>query len=171
MAAFQVACMVLASWFRELKKSANDAEFAQAVGNAKSLLMGLVKLLSCNDPSTPNPDSHLPYSELARTYSKMRSEAASVLKQAESAGICLKGSCPPLDTINAENAIDIAMKVAAECTSFLASVDDKQSSGLDFVESMRQRLLATAGYLKLLQVRTDLWIHTIPYVVSVVLKI
>ena len=45
-----------------------------------------------------------------------------------------------------------AMKIAAESLSLHAAVDDKQSLGLDFIESMRQRLLATAGYLKLLQV-------------------
>jgi TATA-binding protein-associated factor len=146
MTAFQVACMVLASWFRELRKNASDADFCQAVGNTKSLNLKLIKLLSCNDPSTPNPDSHLPYAELARTYAKMRGEAALLLKHAESVGIFLKGPSSPLDTISAENAIDIAMKFAAESTSFHSSGDD------NVVESMRQRLLATAGYLKLLQV-------------------
>ena len=137
--------MVLAAWFRELRKSASDAD-------AKTLHMQLIRLLSFRDPSAPNPDSQLPYAELARTYSKMRNEAGSLMKQAESAGVYLKGHILPLEKIGAENAIDIAMKIAAESLSLHAAVDDKQSLGLDFIESMRQRLLATAGYLKLLQV-------------------
>lgn len=149
----QVASMVLISWFGELRKTASDSDFAQAVGATKAIRLQLLNLLSCCDPAVPTPDCQLPYTELARTYAKMRGEAASLIKHAECAGISLKdftSGLPPLEAISAEAAIDIAMKVTAEgCVH--GSMDDKQNSGLDFIESLRQRLLATAGYLKLLQ--------------------
>ncbi|MCO5611453.1 hypothetical protein L7F22_065706 [Adiantum nelumboides] len=149
----QVACMVLISWFGELRKYASDSDFAHALEISKVVRLQLLNLLACCDPACPSPGTQLPYSELARTYSKMRGEAASFLKQAENAGLNCKAilaEIPPLETIGAEAAVDIAMKVTADDT-LSQSTEDAKSAGLDFVESLRQRLLATAGYLKLLQ--------------------
>lgn len=152
----QVASMVLLSWFEELRKNASDSDFAHAVGVSKILRSQLLNLLSCWDSvATPSPGSQLPYTELARTYAKMRAEATTFLKQAESAGINSKeftAGLPPLETIGADAAVDIAMKVTADGTILQGPIEDIKNSGLDFVESLRQRLLATAGYLKLVQV-------------------
>eukprot|EP00250_Pteridium_aquilinum_P022032 c25285_g1_i2 orf=410-6568(-) len=150
----QVASMVIISWFEELRKNASDSDFSHAVATSKNLRIQLINLLACCDPAVPSPGSQLPYIELARTYGKMRGEAASFLKQAENAGINTKElttGLPPLETIGAEAAVDIAMKVTADGTILHGSMEDNKNSGLDFVESLRQRLLATAGYLKLLQ--------------------
>ncbi|KAI5064208.1 hypothetical protein GOP47_0020878 [Adiantum capillus-veneris] len=149
----QVACMVLISWFGELRKDASHSEFAHALEISKVLRLQLLHLLACCDPAFPSPGSQLPYTELGRTYAKMRGEAVSFLKQAENAGMNCKdilAGIPPLDTIGAEVAVDIAMNVTADDT-VPQSTEDSKSTGFDFVESLRQRLLATAGYLKLLQ--------------------
>lgn len=151
----QVASMVVISWFEDLRKNASDSDFAHAVGVSKILRSQLLNLLACWDSvATPSPGSQLPYTELARTYAKMRGEAATFLKQAESAGINSKefiAGLPPLETIGAEAAVDIAMKVTADGTVLQGPIEDIKNSSLDFVESLRQRLLATAGYLKLVQ--------------------
>lgn len=148
--------MVVISWFEDLRKNASDSDFAHAVGVSKILRSQLLNLLACWDSvATPSPGSQLPYTELARTYAKMRGEAATFLKQAESAGINSKefiAGLPPLETIGAEAAVDIAMKVTADGTVLQGPIEDIKNSSLDFVESLRQRLLATAGYLKLVQV-------------------
>ncbi|KAH7295287.1 hypothetical protein KP509_27G041200 [Ceratopteris richardii] len=149
----QVACLVVISWFKELRKIANDSDFSAAFENAKAIRIKLLELLACCDPALPTPSSHLPYTELTRTYAKMRGEIASFLKAAENAGISckevlLRGQLP--ETISAEAAVDIAMKVSADVTAAQSS-DDSNKGGFEFLESLRQRFLATAGYLRLLQ--------------------
>lgn len=151
----QVASMVLVSWFRELRKSPEKSNFIKAIEDTKALRLQLLELLGCGDPALPTPACQSPYAELTRTYAKMRGEAASLIKHAESAGLCSKMvsvGLPALEEMSAEVAIDVAMKtVTLEAPSTHGPADDKQNPGLELVESLRQRLLATAGYLKLVQ--------------------
>ena len=67
--------MVLISWFKEIK----DKELSESHGAMptfpKNVEKWLLNLLSCSDPTFPTKDSVLPYTELSRTFAKMRNEA------------------------------------------------------------------------------------------------
>eukprot|EP01018_Ginkgo_biloba_P007683 Gb_19667 [translate_table: standard] len=143
----QVASMVLVSWFKELPE-----RMVCAIDAVKPLRQRLLDLLACGDPAMPTQDSSLPYAELSRTYAKMRGEAAALIRIADTSGFFKNVfSCgiPPIDELTLDAAIDLSTKFSV--TKDTLTGDGKEKQTLESVESARQRLLATAGYLKCVQ--------------------
>ncbi|XP_021726401.1 TATA-binding protein-associated factor BTAF1-like [Chenopodium quinoa] len=149
----QISSMVLIAWFKEMKN--RDVSPAQGVNSAlfEQFKIWLLDLLACTDPSLPTKDSSLPYAELSRTYSKMRSEASHLLQAVESCGMLkdlLSTTSIDLGNLGMDDAVDFALKVVLpSCDSSVESPGEKLV--LDDVESSRQRLLTTTGYLKCVQ--------------------
>ncbi|XP_068640422.1 TATA-binding protein-associated factor BTAF1-like isoform X2 [Aristolochia californica] len=147
----QVASMVLVAWFKELKNRDPTGLPATFLGLVSQIRTWLVDLLACTDPALPTKDSVLPYSELSRTYSKMRNEASSLFRIVESSGMftgLLSAVKFDPDAVRVDDAISFASK--------LSLLDDhsKEASEkhiLDDIESSKQRLLSTSGYLKCVQ--------------------
>ncbi|XAR57644.1 Nucleoplasmin ATPase [Bertholletia excelsa] len=149
----QVASMVLISWFKEIKSrdlSGAAGFIPQFSDNFKTWLL---ELLGCTDPAFPTKDSLLPYSELSRTYTKMRNEAGQLLRGVESSGMLnnmLSTSKIDPENLSADDGINFASNLP------LLSIDTsgEESVGnniVDELESVKQRFLATAGYLKCVQ--------------------
>lgn len=144
--------MILISWFKEIKSRDVHENQGTSPGFPSHLTNWLLDLLACSDPTFPTKDSLLPYLELSRTYSKMRGEACQLLHAMESSGMfddllaTTKFEC---ETLSADDAINLASKVPALCNDN----DGNDSLGLlDDVESAKQRLITTSGYLKCVQV-------------------
>ncbi|EFJ06187.1 hypothetical protein SELMODRAFT_186944 [Selaginella moellendorffii] len=125
---------------------------APVISAFRPLTSYLQVLLLQIEPSHPTPDSSLPYAELSRTYAKMRAEVAALVKHAEASNFGLPVDLQPVENMSVEAAIDAAMKFIPleECNGAVS--DEKTCSARDMMESARQRLLATAGYLKCVQV-------------------
>lgn len=149
----QISSMVLISWFKEMKNG--EVSPAQGVNSAlfEQFKNWLLDLLACTDPSLPTKDSTLPYAELSRTYSKMRNEASHLFHAVESCGMLkdlLLTSNIDLGNLGMDDAVNFALKVVLP--SYDCSVESSaEKLVLDDVESSRQRLLTTAGYLKCVQ--------------------
>ncbi|KAG9442446.1 hypothetical protein H6P81_018300 [Aristolochia fimbriata] len=147
----QVASMVLVAWFKELKSRDSAGLSATLLDHVGQTRTWLLDLLACTDPALPTKDSVLPYSELSRTYSKMRNEASLLVRVVESSGMftsLLSDFKFDPDVVSVDDAINFASK--------LSLLDDhsKEASEkhiLDDIESSKQRLLSTAGYLKCVQ--------------------
>lgn len=148
----QVASMILISWFKQIK-SENGCEVQGSIFCFPSHLRNwLLDLLACTDPTFPTKDSLLPYSELSRTYSKMRGEASQLLHAMEVSGLfenLFAATKFDLETSSVDDAINLASKVPALCNENIGS---DHLGHLDDMESAKQRLLSTAGYLKCVQV-------------------
>ncbi|KDP39615.1 hypothetical protein JCGZ_02635 [Jatropha curcas] len=148
----QVASMVLISWFKEIKSNdLPEVHFMPAFpSNVKSWLLDL---LSCSDPAFPTKDSVLPYSELSRTYVKMRNEASLLCRATESSGLpenTLSSIKVDMENLSADEAINFASKLPPLC----GDSSGNESLGrniVDDIESLKHRLLTTAGYLKCVQ--------------------
>lgn len=147
----QIASMVLISWFKEIK-TRNSSKSLNGI--PASLKDWLLDLLACSEPAFPTKGSPLPYSELSRTYSKMRSEVGQLLNAVKSTGMfdeLLTTTKIELDNLGVDEAIDFASKIPALC-------NDSSTNGslgkntMDDIESSKQRLLTTSGYLKCVQV-------------------
>lgn len=145
--------MVFISWFKEIKgwdASENPGVMLRFPNHLKSWLLNL---LACSDPAFPTKDSILPYSELSRTYSKMRGEAAQLLHAIESSGMFenfLSTTKFESEILSADDAISLASKIP---TLFDDKVgNDTLGRHVDDIESAKQRLLTTSGYLKCVQV-------------------
>ncbi|XP_048324850.2 TATA-binding protein-associated factor BTAF1 isoform X2 [Ziziphus jujuba] len=148
----QVASMVLISWFKEINgwdASENPGVMPSFPNHLKSWLLDL---LACSDPAFPTKDSILPYSELSRTYSKMCSEAAQLLRAIESSGMFdnfLSTTKFELERLSADDAINLASKIPTLSDDKVGN--DTLGRHVDEVESAKQRLLTTSGYLKCVQ--------------------
>ncbi|KAF5203949.1 Tata-binding protein-associated factor btaf1 [Thalictrum thalictroides] len=146
----QVASLILVSWFKELQSNGMDEIVSDYVGPLRKWLLDL---LSCADPSFPTKDSILPYAELSRTYAKMRCEASLLFSAVASSGIfknVLSTMKLDLDTINVDDAISFGSKVSLP-GNYSTMEESVERHILDDVESSRQRLLSTSGYLKCVQ--------------------
>ncbi|KAB1223505.1 TATA-binding protein-associated factor BTAF1 [Morella rubra] len=149
----QVASMVLISWFKEIK-SRDVSGIPGTPSNFPSRLKDwLLDLLACSNPAFPTKDSLLPYAELSRTYTKMRGEAAQLLHTIESSSTfkdLLSNIKVDLENLSADDAINFASKVP---TFSKENVGHEPLGGpiVDDVESSKQRLLTTSGYLKCVQ--------------------
>ncbi|XP_065853225.1 TATA-binding protein-associated factor BTAF1 [Euphorbia lathyris] len=148
----QVASMVLISWFREVKNDDHPSEIHVVLPTFPNHVeKWLIDLLSCSDPAFPTKDSLLPYSELSRTYGKMRSEASQLVRAIESSGMfenILSTINVDVDSLSADGAINLASKLPL-CDS--AGNDSIGRNIVDDIESPKHRLLTTAGYLKCVQ--------------------
>ncbi|KAF9615352.1 hypothetical protein IFM89_023003 [Coptis chinensis] len=147
----QVASIILIAWFKELQSNSISGQDVSISGYVGRLRKWLLDLLSCADPSMPTKDSVLPYTELSRTYAKMRSEASLLFAAVASSGI-LKNIVSPinLETLNVDDAISFGSKISLSGDQ-LTGEQNVERHILDGLESSRQRLLATAGYLKCIQ--------------------
>ena len=146
--------MVLISWFKEMKSRDVCQISAVAPTFPSYLKEWLLDLLACSNPAFPTKDSLLPYAELSRTYSKMRSEATQLLRAIESPVMfkdLLTTIKIDLESLSADDAINFASKIP---TLFNDNVGSESLGGqiVDDVESSKQRLLTTLGYLKCVQV-------------------
>ncbi|KAG4966687.1 hypothetical protein JHK87_032338 [Glycine soja] len=146
----QVASMVLVSWFKEIKNRNSSKNLDGIPGALKDWLLDL---LACSDPAFPTKDSILPYAELSRTYGKMRNEAGQLLNVVKSSGMfneLLTATQIELDRLSVDDAIGFASKIPALCND--SSANESLGKNItDDIESSKQRLLTTSGYLKCVQ--------------------
>ncbi|PPD71072.1 hypothetical protein GOBAR_DD32050 [Gossypium barbadense] len=148
----QVASVVLISWFKEIKSrdSSGNQEIIHSFPD--HLRKWLLDLLACSDPAFPTKDSVLPYAELSRTFAKMRNEASQLLHAVESSGMfvdILSTMKVNVESVTVDEAISFASKL------LLLSNDNAENESMkrniDDIESAKQRLIATSGYLKCVQ--------------------
>ncbi|CAL1356659.1 unnamed protein product [Linum trigynum] len=149
----QVAALVLISWFKEMQS--NDPLKTQGVMSAfpTNIKNWLLDLLSCTDPAFPTKDSIFPYSELSRTYSKMRNEASQLVHVLESWGMLHDVALAVrerVESLSADEAINFASKIPPVGTGDIGN-EHLQQNNVDDVELTKQRLLTTSGYLKCVQ--------------------
>ena len=146
--------MVLISWFKELESSDGLGISVVAPNVPSHLKEWLLDLLACSNPAFPTKDSLRPYAELSRTYSKMRGEATQLLRAIESPGMfkdLLTTIRIDLESLSADDAINFASKVPTLVNDNVVS-ESLGAQIVDDVESLKQRLLTTSGYLKCVQV-------------------
>lgn len=144
-----MASLVLISWFKEMKSKGLSGIKGLSSSNYDTLKNWLLELLTCTDPAFPTKSSRLPYSELARTYDKMRNEASQLVSVLESCGMHM-----PMDVENLtpDDAVAFISKLQLPSIDGVASEDSVGRISFDEVESIKQRLLTTSGYLKCVQV-------------------
>ncbi|PIN15321.1 SNF2 family DNA-dependent ATPase domain-containing protein [Handroanthus impetiginosus] len=147
----QVVSMVVISWFKELKDSSKSDEVIAGISSKFRLC--LLDLLACSNPAFPTKDSLLPYAELSRTYSKMRNEASQLYNATEASG--LYGDLLSSIKVDIENlTADDAVNFASQLTFLGNGISGLESDGRNLseeLESLKQKLLTTAGYLKCVQ--------------------
>lgn len=149
----QVASIVLASWFKELQSKSFSGVEGIISGHVNHLRKWLLDLLSCMDPSFPTKDSPLPYSELSRTYAKMRREASLLFTAVTSSRVSkslISTMKFDVDTLNVNDAINFGSKIILPA-SYSTLEETVEKHVLDDLESSRQRLLTTSGYLECIQ--------------------
>ncbi|KAJ7964144.1 TATA-binding protein-associated factor BTAF1 [Quillaja saponaria] len=149
----QVASMVLISWFKEIKARGVSASFVSMPGLPSYLKNWLLDLLACSDPAFPTKDSVLPYAELSRTYSKMRGEASQLLHGIEASAVLnhlLPNPKVNLESLSADDALSFASKIPV-LQGDNAGNESLGRNIVDDIESSKQRLLTTSGYLKCVQ--------------------
>lgn len=150
----QVASMVLISWFKELKtRNILDMDGVIA-GISSNFRSWLLDLLACTNPAFPTKDSLLPYIELSRTYDKMRNEGRQLFHATESSDMLkdlLSSTLVDLDNLSADDAINFASKLQFSSINTTGEESAERNS-LDELETFKQRLLTTSGYLKCVQV-------------------
>ncbi|KAJ4895796.1 TATA-binding protein-associated factor BTAF1 [Raphanus sativus] len=151
----QVASVVLISWFREIKckvPSPSDGS-GSLPGFPTPLKKWMLDLLACSDPACPTKNTLHPYTELSRTYTKMRNEASQLLHTVETYHCfdkLLSTTKLNVDSLSADETIEFTSTLA------LWNKDSVENESLEKqvfedVESSRQQLLSTAGYLKCVQ--------------------
>jgi TATA-binding protein-associated factor len=153
--------MVIVSWFKDLR-GRDLAAVGALLAFFSSVKEYLLDLLSCSDPAFPTKDSVLPYSELARTYTKMRNEATNLFRSVDCCAI-LKDYASSVnfnaDMLSVDDAINFASKLLLPTDFDLAS--DSEKIVLNNIESAKQGLLSTSGYLKCVQVGTLLFLKSL----------
>ncbi|KAK3004171.1 hypothetical protein RJ639_019909 [Escallonia herrerae] len=149
----QVASILLMSWSKEMKSGdllrtkGVIPEFFSTFKNK------LLDLLACADPTFPTKDSLLPYAELSRTYSKMRNEACQLFRAVDSCGMfndILSSTKFEVESLSADDAMNFASKLPL-LSNDTPGEDFTQRNIADELESFKQRLLTTSGYLKCVQ--------------------
>ncbi|XP_022880908.1 TATA-binding protein-associated factor BTAF1 [Olea europaea var. sylvestris] len=147
----QVASMVLISWFKELKDHLTSDEVVSGISS--NFRNCLLNLLACTNPAFPTKDSLLPYAELSRTYTKMRNEASQLYNATEASGMCndiLSSIKVDFENLTADDAINFASQLLFVSTE--ASGPESNGRNLcEELESLKQKFLTTAGYLKCVQ--------------------
>ncbi|KAI3468468.1 hypothetical protein Pfo_025131 [Paulownia fortunei] len=147
----QVVSMVLISWFKELKYFSKTDEVIAGISN--NFRLCLLDLLACSNPAYPTKDSLLPYAELSRTYSKMRSEASQLYNATEASGLyndLLSSIKVDIDNLTADDAVNFASQLAFVGNG-ISGLESDGRNLFEELESLKQKLLATAGYLKCVQ--------------------
>jgi TATA-binding protein-associated factor len=147
----QVASMVIVSWFKDLR-GRDPVSVGTLLAFLSSVKEWLLDLLTCSDPALPTKDSVLPYSELSRTYMKMRNEANNLLHSIDSCPVFkdyISGLNLNVDVLGVDDAINFASKLLLPSESDLLS--ESERIVLNNIESAKQGLLSTSGYLKCVQ--------------------
>ncbi|XP_062232323.1 TATA-binding protein-associated factor BTAF1-like isoform X2 [Phragmites australis] len=147
----QVASMVIVSWFKGLR-SRDPVLVGTLLAFLSSVKEWLLDLLTCSGPAFPTKDSVLPYTELARTYTKMRNEANNLLQSIDSCATFrdyVSSLNLNVDVLSVDDAINFASNLLLPSESDLPSESEKIV--LNNIESAKQGLLATSGYLKCVQ--------------------
>ncbi|KAF6176669.1 hypothetical protein GIB67_034531 [Kingdonia uniflora] len=147
----QVTSMIVVSWFKELQSKGFSGMNNVMSGFIDPFREWLLELLACSDPAFPTKDSILPYDELSRTYAKMRSEASLLVSQVDSSSLlkrCQLTTEFEIDSVSVDDAIEFASKLSL---SGGTGEDTNEKQSTDDLESLRQRLLTTSGYLKCVQ--------------------
>ena len=149
----QVACLILIAWFKELKGKNPSQVNKLSTGILNSSRVWLLELLTCQDPSLPTKNSPFPYSELSRTYAKLRNEARKLFHLIESSPAFKDEVLPgPInfDTLGVEGAITFVSKLSLPGQHGNGNgLEDRHS---DDLEQSKQRLLSTSCYLNCVQV-------------------
>lgn len=146
----QVASLVLISWFKEMKSLEASGRKGLTNANYDTLKNRLLELLACTDPAFPTKSSRLPYAELSRTYDKMRNEAAQLVNVLESCGLLDESRKLDVENLTADDAMAFITKLPLPGGEGVGE-DSVGRNSLDEVESIKQRLLTTSGYLKCVQ--------------------
>ncbi|KAF8117364.1 hypothetical protein N665_0011s0084 [Sinapis alba] len=149
----QVASIVLISWLREIKCKVPSDGSGSLPGFPSPLKKWMLDLLACSDPAFPTKDTLLPYAELSRTYTKMRNEASHLLHTVEtchSYDKLLSTTKLNVESLNADETIEFASTLAL-WNKDSAENESLEKQDFEDVESSRQQLLSTAGYLKCVQ--------------------
>ncbi|XP_008796296.2 TATA-binding protein-associated factor BTAF1 [Phoenix dactylifera] len=148
----QVASMVLVAWYKEFQ-SRDPAESRKILlGILNDLKQWLLDLLACSDPAFPTKDSVLPYAELSRSYAKMRNEASLLFRSIDSSGAFkdFRSSINfNVDTLSVDESVNFISKLSLPVDFTGAGTIEKHILG--DIESLKQRVLATSGYLKCVQ--------------------
>ncbi|XP_050224849.1 TATA-binding protein-associated factor BTAF1 isoform X2 [Mercurialis annua] len=150
----QVASMVVISWFKEIKCNEVSKTHAVMPIFPNQFEKWLLDILSCADPALPTKDSVHPYSELSRTYAKMRNEAGQLFRAIESSGMfesTLSTVNIDVESLSADGAINFASKLPSVCNDSSGNELMGQNIVVDEIESLKHRVLTTAGYLKCVQ--------------------
>lgn len=146
----QVASLVLISWFKEMKSRQVSGSKGLTVTNYDTLKNRLLELLACTDPAFPTKSARLPYAELSRTYDKMRNEASQLVNVLESCGMLDESKKIDVENLTADDAMAFITKLPSPGNDTTGD-DSVGRNSLDEVESIKQRLLTTSGYLKCVQ--------------------
>ncbi|XP_043695072.1 TATA-binding protein-associated factor BTAF1-like isoform X1 [Telopea speciosissima] len=149
----QVASMLLVAWFKEIRTKGLVGIHGVMSGFIDQIRQWMLDLLSCTDPSLPTKDSTLPYAELSRTYTKMRNEASLLLRVIESSTLLknmLMATKINPDTLSVDDAINFSSKLLVPSNQ-AAGEETIERHFLDDLESSKQRLLTTSGYLRCVQ--------------------
>ncbi|XP_073120900.1 TATA-binding protein-associated factor BTAF1 [Henckelia pumila] len=147
----QVVSMVLISWFKELKGLLKSDEVFAGISN--NFRHCLLDLLVCSNPAFPTKDSLLPYAELSRLCGKMRNEASQLYYATESSGLfsdLLAGTKVDLENMTADDAVNFASQLSF-ASNINTGVESDGKNLFEELESLKQNLLTTAGYLKCVQ--------------------
>ncbi|RWW27196.1 hypothetical protein BHE74_00003049 [Ensete ventricosum] len=130
------------------RRNTTEGVFVGLLDNVKQWLLDL---LSCSDPSFPTKGSREPYTELSRTYAKMRNEASHLFHLAESIGI-FKDYISSIKFNQKSLTVDEAINFASNLSLPLEStVENLEKHLVDDIESSKQQLLSTSAYLKCVQ--------------------
>jgi len=155
--------MVLVSWFKELRSVDPTGTHGNLLAALEQVRQWLFDLLACSDPAFPTKDTPLPYAELSRTYAKMRNEANLLLQSVVSSGLfqnLISSININLETLSIDDAVNFASKVSLH--SNVAGVGTSGTSDpriIDDIETLKERLLSTAGYLKCVQVHSKTFLY------------
>ncbi|CAN8254589.1 unnamed protein product [Cochlearia groenlandica] len=149
----QVASIVLISLFREIKCNTPSDGNGILPAFPGPLKKWLLDLLTCSDPAFPTKDMLLPYAELSRTYTKMRNEASQLLHIVETHHCfdnLLSTTKFNVESFTADATIEFASTLGS-WNKANAEDESLEKQVFEDVESSRQHLLSTAGYLKCVQ--------------------
>ncbi|XP_073057089.1 TATA-binding protein-associated factor BTAF1-like [Primulina eburnea] len=147
----QVVSMVLISWFKELRGLLKSDEVFAGISN--NFRHCLLDLLVCSNPAFPTKDSLLPYAELSRLCGKMRNEASQLYYATESSGLfsdLLSGTKVDFEIMTADDAVTFASQLPF-VSNINTGLESDGKNLFEELESLKQNLLTTAGYLKCVQ--------------------
>ncbi|XP_075506033.1 TATA-binding protein-associated factor BTAF1-like isoform X1 [Primulina tabacum] len=147
----QVVSIILISWFKELKGLLKSDEVFAGISN--NFRQCLLDLLGCSNPAFPTKDSLLPYAELSRLCGKMRNEASQLYFATKSSGLfsdLLSCTMVDLENMTADDAMNFASRLPFVSNKNTGLESDGKNL-FDELESLKQNLLTTAGYLKCVQ--------------------